>query len=304
MELGQLDVKTAFLHGRLQKEILMAQPKGFEEPLKKDHVCLLKKSLYGLKQSPRQWYLRFDEFMVTNGFNKCNYDCCVYYNVMKGSAYVYLLIYVDDMLLASKDMEVIDDLKLLLNSEFDMKVLGRAKKILKMEIKKNRKDVECLIYAMVLTRPNIAHVISVVSRYMALPGKEHWMAVKWIMRDLDRIRSLTGYVFMLNGCLINWKVTLHYVVALSTTEAEYTAATEAVKEASWLKGLVSELGKMQSPDMSFGASLSDTCERHVSSFSSRSLFLLSTCQEVVQSGFMILVSDVVIKLSNAATLRR
>ena len=48
-------------------------------------------------------------------------------------------------------------------------------------------------------------------------------------RDLDRIRSLTGYVFMLNRCLINWKVTLHYVVALSTTEAEYTAATEAVK---------------------------------------------------------------------------
>ena len=59
---------------------------------------------------------------------------------MKGSAYVYLLIYVDDMLLASKDMEVIDDLKLLLNSEFDMKDLGRAKKILGMEIKKNKKD--------------------------------------------------------------------------------------------------------------------------------------------------------------------
>ena len=64
-------------------------------------------------------------------------------------------------------------------------------------------------------------------------------------RDLDRIRSLTGYVFMLNGCLINWKVTLHYVVALSTTKVEYTTATEVVKKASWLKGLVSELGKMQ-----------------------------------------------------------
>ena len=63
--------------------------------------------------------------------------------------------------------------------------------------------------------------------------------------DLDRRRSLTGYLFMLNGCAVNWKATLQSVVALSTTEAEYTAATEAVKEALWLKGLVTELGLNQ-----------------------------------------------------------
>ena len=63
--------------------------------------------------------------------------------------------------------------------------------------------------------------------------------------DLDRIRSLTGYVFMLSGCVVNWKFALQHVVALSTTEAEYTAATEVVKEALWLKGLISKLGKMQ-----------------------------------------------------------
>ena len=63
--------------------------------------------------------------------------------------------------------------------------------------------------------------------------------------DLDRRRSLTGYVFMLNGCVVNWKSALQHVVALSTIEVEYTATTEDVKEALWLRGLISELGKMQ-----------------------------------------------------------
>ena len=52
--------------------------------------------------------------------------------------------------------------------------------------------------------------------------------------DLDKMRSLTGFMFMYEGCLINWKATLQHVVALSTTEAEYTAATEAVNKALWL----------------------------------------------------------------------
>lgn len=59
---------------------------------------------------------------------------------MTDNTYIYLLLYIDDMLLASKDREVIDDLKLLLNSEFDMKNLGKAKKILGIEIKRNMKD--------------------------------------------------------------------------------------------------------------------------------------------------------------------
>ena len=64
LELKQLDVKIAVLHGELEQQIYMHQPEGFEIQGKEDHVCLLKKSLYGLKQSPRQWYKRFDTFMV------------------------------------------------------------------------------------------------------------------------------------------------------------------------------------------------------------------------------------------------
>ena len=63
--------------------------------------------------------------------------------------------------------------------------------------------------------------------------------------DLDQRRSLTGYVFQINGCTVSWKSTLQQVVALSTTEAEYIALTEAIKEALWLKGLLGELGFQQ-----------------------------------------------------------
>lgn len=63
-----MDVKTVFLHGNLEENIMMMQPEGFEHKGKEDYFHLHYKSLYGLKQSLRQWYRRFDEFMLTNGY--------------------------------------------------------------------------------------------------------------------------------------------------------------------------------------------------------------------------------------------
>ena len=70
LELEQLDVKTTFLHGKLEETIYMKQPQGFKVKGDGELVCLLRKSLYGLKQSPRQWNKRFDEFMIKSGFFK------------------------------------------------------------------------------------------------------------------------------------------------------------------------------------------------------------------------------------------
>jgi len=70
MELEKLDVKTIFLHGRLEENIIMQQPKGFEVKGKENFVYRLKMSLYGLKQSPRKWYKRFDEFIVSHWYIK------------------------------------------------------------------------------------------------------------------------------------------------------------------------------------------------------------------------------------------
>ena len=131
-----------------------------------------------------------------------------------------------------------------------------------------------LMYAMVCTRPDIAHAVGVVSRYMNNPGKEHWKEVQWILRylrgttshalcfggsdtvlqgyvdadmagDKDSRRSTTGYVFTVGGTAVSWISKLQHFVALSTTKAEYVAATVSSKEMIWLHRFMEELGKKQ-----------------------------------------------------------
>lgn len=79
LELKQLDVKIVFLHGEFDKQIYMHQLKGFVVSSKENHIYLLKKSLYNLKQSLRQWYKRFDTFMLAHDFSRSRYDSCVYF---------------------------------------------------------------------------------------------------------------------------------------------------------------------------------------------------------------------------------
>ena len=139
LELEQLDVKTAFLHGELEETIYMHQPEGFIIEGIEDHECLLKKSLYRLKQSPRQLYKRFDSFMIGCGYFKSKYDNCVYFKELVDRSFIYLLLYIDDMLIATKDMSEIDWLKSQLSSELEMKDLEATKKILGMEIQWDQK---------------------------------------------------------------------------------------------------------------------------------------------------------------------
>lgn len=117
-EILQLDVKTAFLHGDLIETIYMEQPKGFVVQGQEDKVCLLKKSLYGLKQSSRQWYLKFDAHLNSIGFIKSTYDSCVYVKSDGKKAVAYLVLYVDDMLVAAADMNEIRSVKSELSKEF------------------------------------------------------------------------------------------------------------------------------------------------------------------------------------------
>ena len=105
---------------------------------KEDYVCLLKKFLYVLKQSHRQWCKRFDSFMISHNFNRCTYDSCVYFRRCDDESFVYLLLCVDDMLIAAKDKKEIQSVKAQLSREFEMKDLGVVNKILWMEILKDR----------------------------------------------------------------------------------------------------------------------------------------------------------------------
>ena len=110
LKIHQMDVKTDFLNEGLEAQIYVEQPKGFIVPAKEKKVCRLVKSLYGLKQAPKQWHVKFDQIMLANGFkiNKC--DKCVYIkNVMNHEVIVCL--YVEDMLIMSKDITDINATK-------------------------------------------------------------------------------------------------------------------------------------------------------------------------------------------------
>lgn len=138
-ELHKLDVKTTFLHGDLEETIYMVQPRGFEKPGEEQKVCLLKKSLYGLKQSNRQWNIKFHEHMVAMGFERSSFDSCVYLKRKGEEIMAYLLLYVDHILLADSSKKELQLVKEDLKVKFDMKDLGEAKRILGMDIYRDRK---------------------------------------------------------------------------------------------------------------------------------------------------------------------
>jgi len=134
-----------------------------------------------------------------------------------------------------------------------------------------------IMYAMLCTRPDVSYALSITSRYQSDPGESHWIAVKNILKylrrtkdvfliyggledelavrgytdasfqtDTDDFRSQSGYVFIMNGGAVSWKSSKQSTVADSTTEAEYIAASDAAKEAVWIRKFIADLGVVPS----------------------------------------------------------
>jgi hypothetical protein len=127
----QMNVKTAFLNGDLEEEIYMDQPEGFVLPGNEHKVCKLLKSLYELKQALRQWHIKFDQCLLSNGFKTNESDKCIYYKSFD-DAHVIICLYVDDLLIFGSNIDVINTTKTRLKNNFDMKDLGEANVILGM----------------------------------------------------------------------------------------------------------------------------------------------------------------------------
>uniref|UniRef100_A0A3Q7HAN8 Reverse transcriptase Ty1/copia-type domain-containing protein n=1 Tax=Solanum lycopersicum TaxID=4081 RepID=A0A3Q7HAN8_SOLLC len=191
---------------------------------------------------------------------------------LKDDLFIYLVLYVDDMLIAAKKKY---DIQKLLSAEFEMKDLGAARKILGMEIIRDRERRKLFLsqrsyIQKVLERfgmssskpidtPSAANIyLTAMFTPQSEEEKEGTSDVGLIYGgdtqclvtgysdsdyagDVDTRRSMTCYVFTLGGSVVSWKATLQPTVTLSTTEAEYMALTEAAKEGIWLKGLTLEL---------------------------------------------------------------
>ncbi|GJR21607.1 zinc finger, CCHC-type containing protein [Tanacetum coccineum] len=275
----QMDVKTAFLNGDLDEEVYMNQPQGFIMPDNENKVCKLIKSLYALKQAPKQWHQKFDEVVLSNGYLLIQADKCIYSKFDESGKRVIICLYVDEMLIFGTDQVQVDLTKEFLSSRFSMKDMGEADVILvstpmdtcEKLMPNNCHDVSqleysrvigCLVYAMTCTRPDIAFVVGKLSRYTSNPGTQHWQAIQRVTlmqagsATLKTIRlQVVGYFCLvvvqflglprnklasLVGA-ISWASKKQTCITGSTMESEFVALAAAGKEAEWLKNLLLEI---------------------------------------------------------------
>ncbi|GKA59156.1 retrotransposon protein, putative, ty1-copia subclass [Tanacetum coccineum] len=238
-EIWQMDVKTVFLNGYLNRYL-------------------------NEEQASRQWNKRFDDEIKKIRFSQNRDEPCVYVKA-NGSYVTFLILYVDDVLIMGNNIPMLQDVKSYLGRCFAMKDLGEAAYILGIKIYRDRS--KC-------TRPDVAFAQNITSRFQQNPGDAHWTAVKNVLKylrntkdmflvykgdtkrelrvscytdagyltDTDDMKSQTGYVFILNGGAVDWKSTKQSIFATSSTDAEYITAFDASKEAVWIRKFISGLG--------------------------------------------------------------
>lgn len=133
--LRQLDVQNAFLHGYLEEEVFMRQPPGYEDTSRPHYICKLDKALYGLKQAPRAWFSRLSTKLQDLGFKPSKADTSLFY-FNKSGVTIFLLVYVDDIIVASSSPKATAALLKNLNDEFALKDLGDLHYFLGIEVSK------------------------------------------------------------------------------------------------------------------------------------------------------------------------
>ncbi|CAM8901506.1 unnamed protein product [Rhodiola kirilowii] len=137
----QLDVSNAFLHGDLEEEVYMRLPTGFYQKEKSQgQVCKLLKSIYGLKQASRQWFAKFSEALLEFGFHKSMNDYSLF-TLVRGTDFIILLVYVDDVILTGTSQSIIDEIKRYIHQKFHIKDLGVLKYFLGLEVARSHTGI-------------------------------------------------------------------------------------------------------------------------------------------------------------------
>lgn len=136
-----MNVKNAFLNGDLEEEVFMSLPPGFEGNLEKNQVCRLRKSLYGLKQSPRAWFERFGNVVRSFGYGQSQADHTLFYKHNVNGKIAVLIVYVDDIILTGDDEGELHFLKKKLAEVFEIKELGSLKYFLGIEFARSKEGI-------------------------------------------------------------------------------------------------------------------------------------------------------------------
>ncbi|MFS8003771.1 putative RNA-directed DNA polymerase [Helianthus anomalus] len=234
--LHQLDVKNAFLNGVLEEEVYMEQPLGFIVKEEASKVCKLRRSLYGLKQSPRAWFGRFSSVMEEFGMVGSTYDHSVFFRHHQGRR-IILVVYVDDIIVTGDDEDGITKLKQFLQSQFQISDLGRLRYFLGIEVSRSPQGIllcqrkyvldmltECGLLGckpvdspMLPTRkllPEDGNLIKDPERYRRLVGKLNYLTVT--RPDISFVVSVLSQ-FMATPCTGHWDAALRVLRYLKTT---------------------------------------------------------------------------------------
>ncbi|GJW26651.1 ribonuclease H-like domain-containing protein [Tanacetum coccineum] len=265
----QLDVNNAFLHGDLSKTVYMHQPLGFHDSAHPDYVCLLERSLYGLKQAFQAWFQRFVSYITRVGFHhsRCDSSLFIY---RKGTYTSYLLLYVDDIVLTASSETLLQQIirMFLSRRKYAIEILEMGHMV---NCNPNRTPVDTeskvgydgdpvfgltlyrslvgSLQYLTFTRLDISYAVQQVCLYMHDPREPHFLALKRILQyvrgtldyGLQLFSSSTTYLVAYSdadwaGCLLLGD-RLQVIVA----EAKYRGVANAVAETCWLRNLLREL---------------------------------------------------------------
>ncbi|UYV74917.1 hypothetical protein LAZ67_12001798 [Cordylochernes scorpioides] len=228
LKLVQFDIKTAFLYEDLQDQIYIKQPEGFNNGT--DLVWKLKKSLYGLKQSPRCWNKKIVNFMKEKYLQESTADPCLFFRKTNDQLLI-IAIYVDDGIIAGTNEQEIK--KFLDELMFSFKITSEPLNyFLGIEIERQPDGRNIYEYGIMYQK---GHKVGVVESFSDAD----------FARDPETRRSTSGVVCKLAGGAISWLSQKQRSVSLSTTEAELVAATNTAKEVIWLNRLLSEISPLK-----------------------------------------------------------
>ncbi|GKA17401.1 putative ribonuclease H-like domain-containing protein, partial [Tanacetum coccineum] len=254
----QMDVKSAFLYGKIDEEVYVSQPPGFLDPKYPKKVYKVVKALYGLHQAPRAWYATLSSFLLKNGYRRGTIDKTLFLKKDKHDI-ILVQVYVDDIIFGSTKKSWCDEFEALMKSRFQMSSMGELTFFLGLQVKQKPDGIfisQDKYVAEILKKFDFANVKTAstpietqkplvkdeeasdvdVHLYRYLKGKPKLGL--WYPRvssfgdyagaNLDR-KSTTGGCQFLGRRLISWQCKKQTIVATSTTEAEYVAAASCCR---------------------------------------------------------------------------